>query len=358
MSRKAVFRRSFSIGVFIKVAMAHFQAWVQCRLHHLLVEGESPTVPISLWERGSFQTLPRPHREFPASYWKRIRSVLRRPPGIIFWERRSIHGVFPPALIRELAAPGLPMSIRRKHVAMAAGSSFAIFVVLMMLGSSLAESAVAGPHLIDRAPYPGTNSFTNSAKSLGGCGQANLTFGPRAYTSTGNVRVSLSAGSHALCSGTYSITADGGFLGPSFTASTTSIHKISFHWEVSWNVTRTSGKGFTVISITLFGNLFDNTSGSWVLGGSTPTPAEQVVMKGPLYKGGSHLGVNRTFDVNFTASLTAGHHYLFYTGLATGVAGSLGFCGFPIRCTPGKYFVTVNLATGGDRAVVRSMRVS
>jgi len=207
-------------------------------------------------------------------------------------------------------------------------AGFATLVAFLML---VPVSAVPSPpQPIPGAnftpPYLGASGSTFQTQSGGGffshCARASVVWKvpPSATPHTGQVAVAstVSAESGHL-GGICWVTALSSelFTGPEFRAPASGPNLVSYEWRVSWSVGGSFGSTGVAnpggSAIRLFGNLYDNTNGSWLLGGSSPASHFVTVWDWGL----PFNGLFKTFFVNLTARLAAGHEYSMYTGLAT-----------------------------------------
>jgi hypothetical protein len=110
------------------------------------------------------------------------------------------------------------------------------------------------------------------------------------------------------------------------------------------------------VKITLFGNLFDNATGAWALGGQG-----QMFTVYYSYSTGcatSHSSFSghgsQNISLSFGVSITGGDQYLFYTGLDTSASASASCSTW---CNSGLGSASVDVASKGYGARVLSMGV-
>jgi hypothetical protein len=163
------------------------------------------------------------------------------------------------------------------------------------------------------------------------------------------------------------ITTLDGFRGPAFTAASSGIHQVTYRWQITWSASGSQG-GFCppspcvaarsdTVKISLFGNLYDKTTGLWLLGGASPQNQSVSVFHGSGVF--SHSGSGQNFSVRFNVTLTAGDQYLFLTGLQTVDTSKVSTgCHVPFCFGGATVGAAVNVATGGNRALVLSMSVA
>jgi hypothetical protein len=247
------------------------------------------------------------------------------------------------------------------------GLSSVLVVVLMASPASAVPPAV-----VKTPPFTGASPFAqhHDSRSSASCGYPSILVVPRADLSTGKVvsksLVSEGARHNPLgrCSG--QIASDAGFTGPAFTVTTTGAHSITFAWQVSWNVSASVFGHFCLCSIlgwkiSLFANVFDNTTGSWVLGGSSPNNRVSVVANCSLrcsLFGGYSSGTLQNYSLIAKANLTSGDQYLLFTGLKTSASASGGIV-FTSQGTS-TYSSTVDVDVGSHQrgAWLKSVNVS
>jgi hypothetical protein len=139
------------------------------------------------------------------------------------------------------------------------------------------------------------------------------------------------------CTGYVSTFAHQGLLGPSFTVSSNGTYTAEYKWGVSWyaadsgggaNVSGVGCQGTYNVDALLFGNLRDNTTKTWISSGNGSQGVRQGVFKvqgdacaawnstgGMGYGPGPWGNGAKNFSLHISASLVAGHQYLFYSGI-------------------------------------------
>ncbi|MCI4363664.1 MAG: hypothetical protein L3K13_05095, partial [Thermoplasmata archaeon] len=120
--------------------------------------------------------------------------------------------------------------------------------------------------------------------------------------------------------GSASITTDAGFNGSTFQVTKTGANQITFKWQISWDVTRKSCSFYCHVAwnVSLFANVYDNTTGSWVLGGSSPNNQVAVVAHcSSTCMTGHSSRTLQNYSLIIKANLTSGDRYLLFSGLST-----------------------------------------
>jgi YVTN family beta-propeller protein len=232
---------------------------------------------------------------------------------------------------------------------------------------SVVDTIPIGPFsLTVQAPYVGAHTFTEySTGKAGNCttSEATVAGNPKASKSNGSISVgstSCATSPNGSGSRTASLSTKDGFLGPLFTAYESGSSKIVYTWQISWNANgSSSGLGSrAAVRISLLGNLFDQTTGKWALGGAQARGVSDLVFygsttHGPFATGGKY----QTFSVSLMVNLVLGDVYEFSTGLYTNDT-SVGASGCTQGvCTAGTADGDVDVDTGADFAQVLSMNV-
>ncbi|MCI4364212.1 MAG: hypothetical protein L3K13_07975 [Thermoplasmata archaeon] len=205
------------------------------------------------------------------------------------------------------------------------------------------------------APYTGASTFAHNPSLLHRCRATSILVPPTVKASTGSV---VSSSKARACPGMYvDFHTDAGFLGPAFHVRTTAARSVTFNWTVSWNMAIHQGVGISAGGswgkITLFANLLDNTTGSWVLGGLHPSNRIYVVAY-PTPRGGAGSG-NHSYSLKVSANLTSGDPYLFYTGFGTLADANCAPC---FSMGKGQYALgTVDVGSPGHGAWLNWIRV-
>jgi hypothetical protein len=194
-------------------------------------------------------------------------------------------------------------------------------VALALLLISMAPVSEASLAANVHRPFTGAVAFASATTYLApGC-PAHETgtpaVAPFANISTGRVgsvtHVNVTGGCSVAVA---NISTVAGFLGPTFHVTASSTRDVVFHWRIALRAAGMMTGAITgdAVRVTLFGNLFDNTTGSWVL----PKDAVTVVFSFCChFVGGISL---RNYTVTVHAGLAAGDQYLFYTGVHTFVS--------------------------------------
>jgi hypothetical protein len=256
------------------------------------------------------------------------------------------------------------------------------FLALVILTTPLAIAAPPTPTANSAqigAPFTGAIPFASySAVGCGSFGPA-LIVPPAASVSNGSVRAAamLSAkGSDAgyggcAASDPGSVMMTEGLYGPAFTARSSGNQSIVYTWNVRWAVNFTCGCYTTLVyhligplaggasNVSLIGNLFDRTTGTWALGNSGLSGKVATVSSRDV-AGDRHGSKNVT--VRFVTALTRGDQYLFYTAMNTSfTVYATGLCFHFFRGCVWRYGsakVELNVGADGNRAEILSMRAS
>jgi len=209
---------------------------------------------------------------------------------------------------------------RNRHRSRLAGGAFgALGLVALLLLPGISASSVVRY----TAPYTGAIGIGSNTTTLVGC--YHVTSVHTASPSTGRVAVWSQVWTNATtaCAGHAKETSTAAFLGPTFTVLATGTYKVVYVWNVSLSAGVLNGSCVYVrYQRWLFGNLLDLTSGSWTLGGTTPT---NLVVGFPPTGGCPYGTMSAPHKyVQFGANLTAGHTYEFYTGATVIARQGLG----------------------------------
>ncbi|MCI4356968.1 MAG: hypothetical protein L3K18_07505 [Thermoplasmata archaeon] len=250
---------------------------------------------------------------------------------------------------------GMDAPARRRGIGRwgsASGTGASVLVAWLVLASP----AGALPIVRDVAPYSGASPFESHSPVLNGScsirsGSAFAVLLGHLHANASSGRV-FAGGSVCTTAGRSHLSTTDGFLGPSFTAGAAGVHQVVYRWQVTWN-----GSGFScgrtcnsTIRILVFGNLFDNTTGLWLLGGALAHDKAIPIVDHSIRLGAWSGGAsNLTLSMKFFVSLTPGDEYRFYSGLSTFAEARGHSAAF------GTPFAIVNVATGSDFASVVSM---
>jgi YVTN family beta-propeller protein len=212
----------------------------------------------------------------------------------------------------------------------------------------------ATPNVHAVPPYFGASAVSlHSPLQYGSCATRNssLLGSPGASVFSGKVLAGGSACAGNVSSGSARVSTTDGFLGPAFTVGFGGNHTVIYRWQISWNASGRvlSNSSTATVRISMFGNLYDNTTGRWLLGGRGAHDKAVLVFtaSGTFSAGRS----SQSLAVRFSVTLTAGHQYVFFTGLNT-TAEAIDPGGLLAAA-----HATVNVDTGGDFAKVLSMNV-
>jgi hypothetical protein len=257
---------------------------------------------------------------------------------------------------------------RASYCSGAAAGAFAVVVVLaLFLAPSLLSSvsssfpgslstSVQGPPPNNRAPpYYHASTFGNVTVVGLGCRSEIVTVAPKAHPLTGLVVTSANVTALRVppCpTSTNNLTTMAGFFGPRLQPIVSGLHAILFHWQVSWMVS-SGGMGLGgAARVTLFANLFDNTTGVWVLGGAASSGVVQLVASCSSQPKCIKSGLLQNFTLRVHGNLTAGDDYVFYSGVSTSLEGCDG-CG----THTGTSWAAVDLGSSGRGAWLRAITV-
>jgi len=199
------------------------------------------------------------------------------------------------------------------------GVSAAVFVAFFVLAPSLVQ---AKPILLVKPPFlRATSGSSNSTLSNTTCKRESLPVGPTANITNGELRVKTFASANRAAVGhpgcRASVSTMDWFEGPAFHVRTSGPYHVIYNWNISWNMTSTCNGILVTCSnsssaeIRLFANVYDNTTGAWVLAASFEKTVYRIL--GP----GSGAGYNWTFSLRLSPALNSKDHYLLYTGLST-----------------------------------------
>ncbi|MCI4347000.1 MAG: hypothetical protein L3J97_00060 [Thermoplasmata archaeon] len=150
-----------------------------------------------------------------------------------------------------------------------------------------------------------------------------------------------------------------GFMGPGFKLRTSGNHTVVYRWHIDWLIKASVASGphsgaVVLANITLFGNVYDTTTSTWVFG----QDIAHVVYNLTLHPSFGRFNYSGSQNVTLTLrmSLTGGDQYLFFTGLFTSVSVR-AVSGCYSLCGDAWAFAVVNVGSNGHRASVLSMKV-
>jgi hypothetical protein len=143
---------------------------------------------------------------------------------------------------------------------------------------------------------------------------------------------------------------------------------------VSWNATGTHAHrcaAFYEVNASLFGGLFDNTTGSWVAGANASpfattslidyaSPGVNMRCTTATPNPWTAAATNESLYVNLTVPLVPGHQYFFYTGMNTSLYASQWICsplGGPL-CGNGVSYAAFLIGGSGKGAWLTSIRIT
>jgi hypothetical protein len=252
--------------------------------------------------------------------------------------------------------------VYRRRVSAAAGLvAAAILVVFLLVASPIAG---ATPLVRDTPPYAVAKAFKHSSPPwIGTCATSDsyLVGVPRVDPTTGVVH----AGAWACATGPAPggppnypyITTDYGFRGPSFTASSTGSHQVAYQWKISWNASGYSYlSGRPDIAVKLFGNLYDQTTKTWMLG-APPNGGDWITVFDDNRTFVS-VGVDQSYTLRFDVTLTSGDTYEFYTGMHTSTVVYAATYYYAGKWHYGYGVALLNVDSDGNGATVLSMSVT
>lgn len=200
------------------------------------------------------------------------------------------------------------------------GGGLTAAVVLLLLGSPAVD---ARPAILVKPPLTGaTSGVSNSTLRNTHCKNESLLVLPSADLASGALKAESHVAASKVTAGSAgcvaSVTTIEWFEGPAFLVHASASYKVVYKWQISWNVTYTCTgllvpcTNATSGTVRLFGNVYDNTTGHWVL----PANAERTVFHTSYPYITSGAG-NWSVRVAFSASLNSADRYLLYTGLET-----------------------------------------
>jgi hypothetical protein len=238
-------------------------------------------------------------------------------------------------------------------------AGLAVMVILTVL-ALVAPTASGAPGVLIKPPLTGATSIdTNRTTGYGG--SVHLKVAPFTHLQTGRMGAAGVAAvvSHAQFN-LDRLTTDSGFLGPLFVPATSGNHTVTFRWQVDWGahvreVPYGSGRGSALATISVLGNLFDNTTGSWVDSSNT---SATVFAKGCVSPSRCNFSVDRVRNVtlSFVVPLVAGHQYLVYGDVQVVLSATCGTI-FGSTCN-GSALASVDLASSGRGATLRSIALT
>jgi hypothetical protein len=163
----------------------------------------------------------------------------------------------------------------------------------------------------------------------------------------------MDTGSAAAGCGAYDQYVTAGFFGPSGSFSVNHLGStVTYTWKVAWSAAVSTslcfvGASYAAGSIILYGNVYDQTTSSWVLNG----PASTTVWSQTFACGLSWAGYQAAtyWTVSFTGNFYAGNVYYLETYMTSYTeAGAVGLAAAT---------AANNIATGGNGAIVTNMYI-
>ena len=195
---------------------------------------------------------------------------------------------------------------RSRSIARVSGAVASLGVAIAILASSDASASF----IKITPPLSGSRGFASNQTRVTGCYQGISS--ASVSTKLGQIAIWSQVGSSPSggCNGHGRVSTTAGFLGPTFSLTSSGSRKVVYVWNVHVSVGASVSCPYVRYQRELFGNLFDVTTGLWVLGGASPTNA----IKG-FPPGCAHLNISNPHDyVQFAANLTGGDVYQFFTG--------------------------------------------
>jgi hypothetical protein len=194
----------------------------------------------------------------------------------------------------------------------------AVIVTVLLLVSPF-TSATSSTR--NRPPYTSATTFATNVTVLvqnpihPTCANASLSIPPTGHISNGSEFVASESTAHTWHNCLASVTTRAGFFGPSFNSTASRKFTITYAWQVPW-IIKGRDPAENRINVSVFGNLFDNTTGRWALGGNA-SQSDVVVILDRSVGGLTAISGSTRANVSFAVTLVSGHQYLFYTGLYT-----------------------------------------
>ncbi|MCI4356494.1 MAG: hypothetical protein L3K18_05045 [Thermoplasmata archaeon] len=204
-------------------------------------------------------------------------------------------------------------------------------------------------------PFYLASAFSNVTVQGVGCRSELVSVVPRAHPYTGLVVTTSNVTAirvPACPTSANNLSTVAGFFGPRFQPVVSGPHTVLFRWQVSWMVS-SGGMGLGgAAQANLFADVFDNTTGVWVLGGASASGVVQLISSCSSHPMCNKTGVLQNLTVRVRANLTAGDDYVFYTGVSTFIEGCDG-CG----THTGTSWASVDIGSSGRGAWLRSIAV-
>ena len=234
-----------------------------------------------------------------------------------------------------------------RRVARAVGIAAVLFITFLILSPPNSPARTSGPTL---ASYAGSVPFTSQAKSVySPCSRVHSgTYDHPLLTPKVNLkngRVALGgAVSAGICLAVVSAThadwnSTAGLTGPMFRATASGRHLATYSWELTWQASASKGLGgWAEVNLSVFGNLYDATTHSWVWGGSRSAPRIAIVFEEQTgkkpYSNFSTSTLRAKVVLAFYVNLTRGNWYEFYTGVSAVLQSHGGWSCGRIGCFP------------------------
>jgi len=203
------------------------------------------------------------------------------------------------------------------------------------------------------APYsraftpPWSGSFASiTNKSTTAAGYYSVVVSPSANNNNGYVYTDTAAGS--TIAGAATITTEEGFWGPSGAFNNPHNYNVYYNWSITWIGSASTsicflGASYADLEIDFYANVYDVSSGTWVLPNDASTNVVSLALACGLTWGG--YGTNAQYQVSFAASFLAHVTYQYYTFMeVTVTAGAAGLAGASADANVGNtgYYAVLN----------------
>ncbi len=188
--------------------------------------------------------------------------------------------------------------------------AFAVMAIVMMVSPVVSAGTW-------QKPYSAATPIAEiTANTRSGTGQTKVYTSP--YTAMDYGNVYMDGACIAGIAGYATLDMRAGFKGFGFTA-TKAVYTVTYTWKVVYSYTLTAfmspwGGSAAQASCYVYGNLYDQSSGAWMLNGDKGTCVYLQKITGPL-SGTWKATVTKT--VTFTLVLVPGHTYTFFTYVKT-----------------------------------------
>jgi hypothetical protein len=255
-------------------------------------------------------------------------------------------------------APGRPIGILRRLFS--AGVATAISLAFLATGA-------ASPlqNVVDRPPFMGATvgQSAHAHVSSSSCAATQVLVPPTVSPSSGRFVTDIAAQANSTTGGCNAqLWTLSTLLGPNFTT-TGGLHRVTERWIVTWAWSRPPGFTYGTANISMFANVLDNTTGTWVIGGNSSVPVTFPVFvssrQGCGNAGCAAGGSNRSVIIQYNVTLRAGDSYRFYSGLFAQVsAHGISRCNpWNHHCSGGSGRSVIDLGSPGHGAWLISLKV-